>query len=304
VTASRFARVIVLLSAICCPRLSDAAGLTLAWDSPSDGITTGYVVFYGTAPHSYSRQVDVGFTTSYTPNDLLDGATYYFAVRAYDATGAMSDWSNEVSATVSPSVAPVVTALTLSPSVPSPQLLGTSVTWLATAAGGVAPYEFQWALYAAGSWTVWPWASASTWPWTPATAGNDYQVRVAVRSSGSTSTSGEMTQSMPFTVTAPTPASVILLSNVPSPQTVGSTILWSAVPSGGIAPYQYRWWVFDGKAWSAESAWTTSSTWSWRPTVANAGYVVRVWVRSAGQSSDAAEAAASVAFPIISLLSK
>src|SRR5689334_18091533 len=90
----RLARVIALVAfAVCWPLSSIAAELTLAWDPPSDGITTGYIVLYGTAPHTYSQQVDVGNTTSYVVKNLLDGTTYYFAVRAYDATGATSDLS-------------------------------------------------------------------------------------------------------------------------------------------------------------------------------------------------------------------
>jgi len=299
VNASRFTRVIVfILIAICCARLSDAADLTLAWDAPSDGITTGYILLYGVAPRSYSGQVDVGSRTSYTVNSLADGTTYYFAVRAYDAIGDMSNLSSEVYATTLSGVPPVVTALALTADHPSPQVVGTTVTWLSAATGGVAPYEFQWALYGAGNWTVSPWTIASTWTWTPLTPGTEYQVKVAVRSAGSSSTSGEMSQSVPFTVTSPPVASVTLQSNVAPPQIVGSTILWSAGASGGVAPYQYRWWVFDGSVWSAATAWTTSSTWSWKPTVANSGYVVRVWVRGAGNSTDAAEASASVPFPI------
>src|SRR6266487_1026138 len=122
--ACRFAKVIaIVLVAVCWPLSSNAAELTLAWDPPSDGITTGYIVLYGTAPHSYSQQVDVGNTTSYTVKNLLDGTTYYFAVRAYDATGATSDPSLEVSGMTAPAVPPVVTALALTANVPPPQLV-------------------------------------------------------------------------------------------------------------------------------------------------------------------------------------
>jgi hypothetical protein len=296
----RFAQIItIVLCATCCPRFSDAADLTLAWDAPSDGFATGYIIFYGTASHSYSRQVDVGNTTSYTLNGLWSGTTYYFAVHAYDATGVASEASNEISATIAPSVPPVITALALTANVPPPQVAGTSVTWLSTARGGVAPYQFQWAEYGAGKWTVYPWTNASTWTWRPSTAG-DYQVRVAVRSSGSSSTVGEMVQSVPFKVTAPRVASVTPQPSVAAPQKVGTQIRWSAAASGG-APgyqYQYRWWVFNGSVWSATTGWTTSSTWSWMPVVANDGYIVRVGVRRAGITTDAPEASASVPFPI------
>jgi hypothetical protein len=56
--------------------------------------------------------------------------------------------------------------------------------------------------------------------------------------------------------------------------------------------------VYNGNSWSAATAWTTSSTWSWKAAAANSGYQVRVWVRGAGSTVDAPEAAAVVAFPI------
>jgi Fibronectin type III domain len=302
VNTCRFGKVIALiLFAVCWPLKSYAAELTVAWDPPSDGSTTGYILFYGTASLSYSEQVDVGNTTSYAVKNLLEGTTYYFAVCAYDATGVTSDPSTEVSATTAPEVPPVrpvVTTLALSANVASPQLVGTTVTWLATATGGVAPYEFQWTLYGAGRWNVLPWTADSTWTWTPSTPGNDYQVTVAVRSAGSGSPYGEMQQSVPFTVIAPSITAVTIQANVVSPQIPGNTILWSATASAGAAPYQYRWWVYDGNVWSAATAWTTSSTWSWTPTVANGAYLVGVWVRGAGNSTDAPEVSTFVPFPI------
>jgi hypothetical protein len=303
----RFAKVIaIVLFAVCWPLRSHAADLTIAWDAPSDGITAGYIVFYGTAPQSYSAQVDVGHTTTYTVENLLAGTTYYFAVRAYDATGVLSDPSAEVTGTTAsappavtePARPPVVTTLTLSADVTSPQLVGTAVKWFSTATGGVEPYEFKWAFYEAGRWTVLPWATDSTWTWTPSTPGNDYQVSVAVRSSGSSSTDGEMQQAVPFTVIALSIATVTIEANVVAPQIAGSTVLWSATASAGAAPYQYRWWVYNGNVWSAATAWTTSSTWSWTPTVANGAYLVGVWVRGAGNSTDAPEMSTYVPFPI------
>jgi hypothetical protein len=291
---SRFAKVIVLVSALCWPGLSEAADLSLQWDPPIDALTAGYIVLLGVSPGSYSQQTDVGYTMSHTLTNLSDGTTYYLAVRAYDAMGVMSDLSNEINATAR---TPVVNSLALTSSVPSPQVLGTTVNWLATPTGGVTPYQYQFALYSGGAWTTGSWTTSSGWTWTPSTAASDYQIRVAVRSSGSASTTGELWQSVPYTITAPAPV-VTAQDNLPSPQIAGTTILWTASASGGITPYQYRWWVYDGKTWSAATVWTTTSTWSWKPTKANSNYVVKVGMRSAGQSSDTPQASATVSFPI------
>jgi len=202
---------------------SEAASLTVAWDPPSDGMTVGYVLSYGTSPGSYSQTVDVGDATSCALNDLLEGTTYYFVVRAYDAAGNMSDPSGEVSAepageisaTIVPSVVPVVpvvTSLSLIADVRGPVSAGNTVTWYAVGAGGVAPYQFQWAFYIADHWTVWPWTSAFAMSWTLSTPG-DYQVKVVIRSAGNTDSEGEMSQSVPFTVVRPIAGASICSDN-------------------------------------------------------------------------------------------
>ena len=92
----RVAKIVLVLLAICWPRVSAAADLTLAWDPPADRSTTGYIIFYGTASHAYTQHVDVGYVTSYTVTALAPGTTYYFAVVAYDALGHQSAPSDEV----------------------------------------------------------------------------------------------------------------------------------------------------------------------------------------------------------------
>src|SRR5262245_59247995 len=125
----RLARIVAIaLLAISSAQLSEAADLTLGWDAPSDGMTTGFVLYYGTTSHTYTQQVNVGPATSYTVSSLSAGTTYYFAVRGYTANGAMSDFSTEVSATTDRST---VATLGLTSNVPSPQPVGASVAWSA-----------------------------------------------------------------------------------------------------------------------------------------------------------------------------
>jgi hypothetical protein len=83
--------------------LATAAQTTLSWDPPvnTDGTPvagiTGYKLYIGTASRSYSQNIDVGNVTSYTMNNLSDGATYYFTATDYDNSGNVSGYSNEVS---------------------------------------------------------------------------------------------------------------------------------------------------------------------------------------------------------------
>jgi Fibronectin type III domain len=226
-------QVTVFLFVVCRPLPASAADVSLVWDPPSDGITIGYVLEYGTAPHSYSKRIVVGSATSYTVQGLLDGTTYYFAVRSYAASGALSDPSDEVQ-TTTPPASPVVSSLSLTANLASPQLVGTAITWLAAALGGITPYQFQWSVYEAGSWTIGPWTSASTWTWTP-TAAADYHVKVSVRSGDSSSSSEELTQTVPFTIAAaPASASINVAAAANGGVATASSFYSDHEPEGAI----------------------------------------------------------------------
>jgi len=81
--------------------------VTLTWQPPtqySDGTAlavAGYNIYYGSASQSYSQTIKVsnpGLATYVVDN--LPAGTYYFAIAAYDSTGAQSNFSSEVAAAV------------------------------------------------------------------------------------------------------------------------------------------------------------------------------------------------------------
>jgi cell wall-associated protease len=93
-------------------------------------------------------------------------------------------------------------------------------------------------------------------------------------------------------------AAVTLAADKGAPQPAGATVIWTATATGGTAPLQYKWWVFNGTTWSVARTWGTSNTFAWVPTSANANYQVGVWVRSNGNVADVLETSASAAFAI------
>ena len=99
-------------------------------------------------------------------------------------------------------------------------------------------------------------------------------------------------------------SSVALTPDRTAQQSPGTTVTWTAVPTGGTGPYQYKWWLYDGSSWAAQTGWTASSTYAWTPTVINANYSVAVWVRSAWNSSDNYEATTTVPFAIAARISR
>ena len=83
-----------------------AGGATLAWDPVTNPAVVGYALYYGPTAGNYTARIDVGNVTSYTVSNLTEGATYHFAVTAYDAAHTESPFSNDVSGTI-PYSAPV-----------------------------------------------------------------------------------------------------------------------------------------------------------------------------------------------------
>jgi len=74
---------------------------TLAWDANTESNLGGYRLYLGNSSRNYTLDIDVGLQTNYTVTNLQEGQTYFFAVTAYDTSGAIeSAYSNEVSKTI------------------------------------------------------------------------------------------------------------------------------------------------------------------------------------------------------------
>jgi PKD repeat protein len=79
-----------------------AGSLNLAWDASTSSDVGGYKLYYGQASQNYTASVDVGNVTAYQMTGLQDGATYFFALKAYNTAKSIeSVYSNQASATVS-----------------------------------------------------------------------------------------------------------------------------------------------------------------------------------------------------------
>jgi hypothetical protein len=233
----------------------------------------------------------------------LQTGTNVITVTARDATGNTGSAVLTVSYTATPVT---LTLMSLTPDRPAPQSPGTGITWTAVASGGTAPYQYKWWQYDGSSWTVLQnWTSSATYTWRPASANPSYRVGVWIRNAGSTADEYDnpaSNGSIPFSIVpSGTLALTSLVSDRSAPQGAGTAIAWTANAIGGTAPYQYKWWLFDGSQWTVLRDWSASNTYVWVPTTANASYRVGVWIRNAGSTADAYDnpfSNGSVPFPI------
>ena len=74
---------------------ASAGNIFLTWSPNTDQIA-GYKVHIGTTSGSYTQNLDVGLSTSYTYGSATDGQRYCFAVSAYNSSGAEGPNSNEI----------------------------------------------------------------------------------------------------------------------------------------------------------------------------------------------------------------
>lgn len=195
----------------------------------------------------------------------------------------------------------LVSALTLTSALAPPQVAGTTITFNAAASGGTEPYEFKWLIDDGSATSVLQdWSAAATLSWTPTTANANYAITVWVRGAGNAEDTAEQVRSMPFAISSSVVTSLALTANLPAPQPARTAITLTATPSGGTAPFQFKWLINDGVSTIVALNWNSSSTIVWTPKKANANYVITVWVRSAGNTADTFEQAASLAYPISS----
>jgi len=91
----------LLLCAVLSPTICHASDVTLAWDANTETDIAGYRLYYGLMSRNYDHVLDVGNTTTCVVTGLEEGRTYYFAATAVNTARVESDFSNEVSTTLS-----------------------------------------------------------------------------------------------------------------------------------------------------------------------------------------------------------
>ena len=89
----------LLLIAISSAITVQAVVPVLEWDPNPEPAIGGYHVYIGNSSRNYALVLDVGGNTRFPLTNLNQGATYFLAVTAYDASNLESPFSEEVSYT-------------------------------------------------------------------------------------------------------------------------------------------------------------------------------------------------------------
>jgi hypothetical protein len=175
---------------------------------------------------------------------------------------------------------------------PSPQLIGTPITFTATAAGGTPPYEYQWWVWDGVTWSLLEnWTGSASVTWTPSRAAADGKIAVRVRSSGQEWIPIKGEAVLPFAITAPAPPAATLISPSYAIITATPTYTWGAVSTAT----SYLLWVKDSGGTTKIQTWYTagdvgcgsgSGTCSIAPSVPLASGTYTWWVQTRNAAGD------------------
>jgi len=231
----------------------------LSWNPVASPSLSGYMVYYGPAAGNYPSKIDVGNTTTRTVTSLVEGATYHFAVTAYDGSHAESGFSNDVAASV-PYSTPVA-------------------QFTASTTSGVAPLALNFLNTSTGTITSYGWnfgdgtTSTAASPSHVYAAAGVYTVSLTVTGPGGTNT---QTRNSYVTVSvSASPAPVAQFTGSPLSGTSPLTVAFTNSSTGSIT--SYAWTFGDG---------TTSTAASPNHVYAAAGvYTVKLTVTGPGGSN-------------------
>jgi RHS repeat-associated protein len=271
---------------------------SFSWDAMGNMLTSNL----GSETTLFNYTGSTPKLTNVTENGVSSSVTYDSAGNEIVARGAPADYSARNALGRSPrkefaydgrgvrTITTARVAVELTTNKPSPQKPAIWVRWTAQAAGGEAPFEYQFRRRKLpdGAWAVRQhWGTTATWDWAaePYDLGV-YEVAVGVRSAGSDAE--EASHSMTFEWSLGNQAAVTsLTTDKPSPQKPAVWVVWTAEGSGGEAPleYQFRRRRLPDGEWVVARHWATIPTWSSAVEPQDIGtYEVLAAVRSAGAS--------------------
>jgi hypothetical protein len=277
--------------------LSVESSVWFSWTAPNTGSvlanTTGsdfdtqLAVFTGSSLGSLNELAcnddidpDNGNFASQVTFNAIAGTAYRIMVDGYQ--GAVGNLNLGVS-----SGATACTSVNVSANPPSPQQVGTQITWTATADGCGSPQYKWWIVLPTGQWALArDWGGPTLVSNTTVLPPGAYWLLALARQTGSTA-EYEAFGYQQYQLTAPPGActSVNLSANPASPQPVGAQITWTAT-AGGCASAEYLWWYLPpGGQWTLIRDWGTGSLNSNTSVLAPGTYYLAVFARRVGSIS-------------------
>lgn len=205
-------------------------------------------------------------------------------VRSAGSMATYEDWETSGFFTITNNSPARITSFTSNVSFPA--MVGTLVTFTATATGGTGPIEYQFVTYHPNTgWIIaQPYSKYNTYSYYPGIGQN--AVQVWVRSVGSAATYQDWKTSGLFTITEiPKAKGVTLTASTTFPKPAGTSVTFTAAAIGAVVPVEYQFVTFNSnQGWKISRAYSSSPTFTYTPPAGT--NAVQVWVRNVGSSAD------------------
>jgi hypothetical protein len=161
---------------------------------------------------------------------------------------------------------------------------GTAVTWTATALGGTAPYAYKFYVFDGSSWSVGrDWSASNSWTWITPDSGEEryYTVQVWVRDEDSTTVAWRNYGPVLIWPRQSAFSTGIFCDRVFPVHPAGMPVQCRGLAAGGTRPYTFKFYIWDGSAWTIGQDWSAADTFTWVPSAAGS-YRLQVWAGYAG----------------------
>lgn len=100
-------KLFIILAILAIAGIAQAATVQVTWNANTEPDLAGYRLYVGEVSGQYSEPIDVGNVTGHVMEITPEyGATYYFALTAYDTSGNESGYSDEASCFIPDGVKP------------------------------------------------------------------------------------------------------------------------------------------------------------------------------------------------------
>ncbi len=249
-------------------------GDSFGWDNVTLGPVTMGQTYVLSADVAHQCQEDLA-AWGLNPNTPCQLAGIEIGTEGFQFQELDVNWYTLNYTTSSTSTQPLTSSFSFSPTAPQ---AGQSVTFKATAAGGVSPYSYAWKFDDGSTGT------GQTAYHTYSIAGT-YTVTLTVSDSGSPQQTTTSQQTVAIT-SSPSPLTASFSSTPSSPQ-VGEQVSFTATASGGAVPYELDWSFGDG---------STGTGYSVTHTYSSAGlFVVTLAVKDSGSPQQTATSQQTVA---------
>ena len=259
------------------PPLSQSAGTTVSWSGGSSACPHPLYRFWELDPNSrWSMVQDYGTSNTYTWHSPRVTGAYQFEVDVRDVTSSQA-YDQVANARYTLTSGSACTGVTMGTSPPSPGGTGVAVTMTANSTGGCAnPVYRFWVKDPGSRWSmVQDYSAATTHLWAQTGLAGSYALEVDVRDASET-TAYDSVFNLTFAVNGCSGVTPSASPSSPQPHGTPITLSGNATCPGTAT---YRFWVRpSGGSWRIARDYSTSSTFTWTPTIAG-NYALEVDVR-------------------------